>query len=485
MSNRINRIFVYSFAQFINIFITFLLSPYLSRALEKNEYAVYNQVIYLGGFFTIVCSIGLFNTINFFFAKKDNQQERITIQSLITALGLAAALLFFLLSFFFNGQLLGQLLRLFAVSFIFSFVSNYLTAVLIIHNHTRYVALCTVLITIASSAGLLVAIQKFHSIQLAFFITGIVMPALNFIILFAKARQFVFFKFSLAKAAIKNIFRVSGPLYMTNILGATYTYAAAFFVNVFAGSIAFANYKNGAIELPFISSIAYSVSAVVMPDLAKMYQERKLEEIYVLKKKMINQVICIIYPVVFYFLVFHYEFITAYFSPKYSESALIFAIYTCTCFIRINDYQDVLVASGNSKYILRSNLYYAALNIVLVIIMGYFFKGAGIAAASFVSVVFLAWMLLKYDSKVLSKKWLEFFDVKNILKLSLFCLGLLLAIYAGSRYLKLNSVTAVIYSGLLYFPVVYFVLYKFNFYDRKLVTSLTSKIPGLKKIAGV
>ena len=83
MSNRINKVFVYSFAQFVNVFIAFLLSPYLSRALEKSDYAIYNQILYVGGFFTIVFSLGLFNIVNYFFAKKDNDTERATIQSLI------------------------------------------------------------------------------------------------------------------------------------------------------------------------------------------------------------------------------------------------------------------------------------------------------------------------------------------------------------------------------------------------------------------
>lgn len=480
MSNRINKVIAYSFAQFVNVFIAFLLSPYLSRALEKTEYGVYNQVLYIGGFFTIIFSIGLFNVINYFFSKNDNEEEKITIQSLIAVLGIAASVIFFLITLFFPGQLFYQLLQLFAFSFAFAFASNYLNSLLIINNNTKYVALCTVLVTLLSSVGLLIAIQKFHSIKLAFVIIGIFAPVLNFFILFAKAKKYIFFKFSFSKSALKNIFKISGPLYLTNVLGASYIYVAAFFVNVFGGSIAFANYKNGAIELPFISTIAFSVSAVIMPDLAKMYFENKLEEIYLLKKKMINQVIFIVYPVVFYFLVFHYEFITAYFSPKYKESAAIFAVYTCTCFIRINDYQDVMVASGNSKYILRSNIYYTAVNILSVILLGYFFKGVGIAVASFISVTFLAFLLLRYDSIILSKKLLQFFEVKSILKLAVFCLLFLLMIYGVLNYYKPGSIKTILFSGILYFPAVYFILYKFNFYDRSLVKILSSKIPWFK-----
>lgn len=481
MSNRINKVFVYSFAQFVNVFIAFLLSPYLSRALEKSDYAIYNQILYVGGFFTIVFSLGLFNIVNYFFAKKDNDTERATIQSLILLLGISASVIFFVITLFFPGQLFYQLLQLFAVSFAFSFASNYLNAVLIFYNHTRYVALRTILVTVVSSIGLLVAIQQFHSIKLAFCIIGIVMPVINFILLLAKAKQYVYLKFTLTKAAVINLFKVSGPLYLTNILGASYTYVAAFFVNVFAGSIAFANYKNGAMELPFISTIAFSVSAVIMPDLAKMYNQNKLQDIYLLKKKMINQVIYIVYPVVFYFLVFHYEFITAYFSLKYKESAVIFAIYTCTCLIRINDYQDVLVASGNSKYILRSNVYYSICNILLVILLGYFFKGVGIAVASFISVVFLAFMLLRYDAILLSKKVRHFFEIKNILKLALFCLLFLLTIYWVLHYFKISSIKTIVFSGIVYFPAAYFILYKFNFYDKSIAKALLSKIPGFKK----
>lgn len=482
MSNRINKVFVYSFAQFVNVLVAFLLSPYLSRALEKTEYAIYNQVLYVGGFFTIIFSIGLFNVINYFFSKNDNQQDRITIQSLILILGIGATVIFFLVTLFFPGQLFYQLLQLYSFSFVFSFAANYLNAVLIINNNTKYVALCTVLITVLSSTGLLLAIQKFHSIKLAFFIVGIIMPLFNFVLLYGRAKKYIYLKLSFTKTSIKNIVKVSGPLYITNVLGASYTYVAAFFVNFFGGSIAFANYKNGAVELPFISSIAFSVSAVLMPDLAKMFNENKLQQIYLLKKKMINQVIFIIYPVILYFLVFHYEFITAYFSLKYKESAIIFAIYTCTCFIRINDYKDVLVASGNTKYILRSNVYYSICNIILVIVLGYFYKGVGIAVASFISVFYLAFTLLSYDAAILSVKFKDFFETDKIVKLSLLCLVFLIPFREVLNYYKTGSVNSILISSVVYFPVAYFVLYALNFFEKNIIKSIVSKIPVLKKL---
>ena len=481
MSNRINSVIAYSFAQFVNVLIAFLLSPYLSRVLEKTEYAVYNQVLYIGGFFTIIFSVGLFNVINYFFSKTDNNEEKITIQSLIVLSGITASVVFIVIRFFFPGQLLFELLQLFAFSFAFSFASNYLNAVLIINGHTRYVALRTIVVSLLSSAGLLLAFQQFHSIRLAFFVLGVIMPVFNFVILFIKAKPYIYLNFAISKAAIKKITKIAGPLYITNILGASYTYAAAFFVNFFAGNVALANYRNGAIELPFISTIAFSVSAVIMPDLAKMFNENKLQEIFRLKKKMINQVIFIIYPVVLYFLVFHYEFITAYFSLKYKESAIIFAVYTCTCFVRINDYKDILVASGNTKYILRSNIYYSICNIFLVVILGYFFKGTGIAVASFISVAFLAYTLISYDAAILSVKLADFFEPRKIFTLVILCLIFLIPVKELLHYYKAGSVTSILISGSIYVPAAYFVLYKLNYFDKKIVNSIMSKIPGFKK----
>jgi O-antigen/teichoic acid export membrane protein len=400
--------------------------------------------------------------------------------------GLSAAGLF-VFSFFagkiFENTAIPEALRLCSLATFFTYINNYLASVLVYNNQTKYVAGVSVLTSVFSVSFLYLSLNNWHSIKYALLFSQVLTPFLSGLIFFFIAKKHLLFRVGIYRQPVNTIFRSSIPLYVTSLLGSSYVYFSAFFVIFLLGDIEYANYRNGAIEIPFISTIAFSVSAVLLPDLNRYFHEGDLKSALELKKKIINQCIYLLYPVIIFFIVYNYEFIVSYFSIKYAESAIIFAIYSFTCFVRINDYQDVLITAGKSFYILKANIFYFFTNVAAVIILGLLFGIKGVAIAASFSVFSLAFMLLKKDAEIFKIRIADFFDVKNIAVLVLVSLLVSFGVkYALVYTMAPGHLLLFLLGALFYFPVVYFYILRKGWFVDSLLNIVTSRLPLLNLI---
>src|SRR5690606_2455208 len=117
------------------------------------------------------------------------------------------------------------------------------------------------------------------------------------------------------------------PLGMTTVMGVVILYTDSFMVSNMLGVKEYAIFRNGAMEVPFLSSIYGAISTIVLPELAKLWQEKKVDEVVALKGKIILNSAIVIYPFLALFLFYAQSFIVWYFGEAYVGSAMIFAIY--------------------------------------------------------------------------------------------------------------------------------------------------------------
>lgn len=483
MSNRANKVLVFSFSQIINLIINFFVSPYLSRALPKDEYSAFNQVIVILSLTGVVFSLGLQAVVFLFFSKKEESKEKIiaSLQGLILIQAVLSAVGLLIFSFFaysvFDNKAIPSSLRICFMGVFFTYINNYLTSVLIYNNKTKFVALFSVLTSFFSVSFIYISLNLWHSIKLALFFSQVLSPLLSIFFVALVVRRYLVIDIIPDRHSVKKIFRVSLPLYFTNLLGSSYLYVSSFFVIFLLGDIDYANYRNGAVEIPFISTVAFSVSSILLPDLNRYFHEGNMGAALELKKKIINQCIFILYPVIVFFIVYHYEFIVSYFSLKYAESAIIFAIYSITCFIRINDYQDVLITAGKSSYIFKANILYFLLNLFLVVILGLVWGIIGVAIAASVSVFVLAYLLISKDAKIFQIRVRDFFAVKNIIIVLAWSFLLSYSIKAALDYFfQLNHLLVFLIAASVYFPIIYIYILRKGLFLSSLVDIVVSRV---------
>ncbi len=484
MSNKANKVLVFSFSQVITLIINFFVSPYLSRALPKSDYSAFNQVIVMIGLTGVIFSLGLQAVVFLFLSKKDSRQSAIisTLQFFILLLaGLSAAGIFFFsfaASTSFANPALLTYLKVCSLSVFFTFINNYFISVLVFNNKTKQVALIAVLTSVFSVAFIYISLNVWHSIKLALLFSQVLTPFLGIVLTFMFVRKFLLFRARPDRESARTILKVSFPLYLTSILGSSYLYVSSFFVIFLLGDIEYANYRNGAVEIPFISTIAFSVSAVLLPDLNKYFHEDNKAAALELKKKIINQCIFLLYPVIVFFIVYHYEFIVSYFSVKYAESAIVFAIYSCTCFVRINDYQDVLITAGKSPYILKANILYFITNVTMVFLLGLLFGIKGVAVAASLSVFVLALILLKKDAAIFGIRIHQFFHSRQIGHLLIISFAFSLVLKCGLLYFFDFSNPAVfLVSAAIYFPVIYLFILRNGYIIPSVVDIVKRRVP--------
>ncbi len=488
MSSKANKVLVFSFSQVVSLLINFFVSPYLSRALPKPDYAAFNQVIILISLTSVLFSLGLQAVVYYFFSQRGEYQHRI-VSSLQFLILLVAALSFiclltgsFLPPSLFNTPEILYYLRFCSLAVGITFLNNYLISILVFNDRTKIVAAVVVLTSIISVTFIYISLNIWNSIRYALVFSQVIAPLTGLLINSWFARKYISWSITPDKSSCKKILKVSLPLYVTSLLGSSYLYISSFFVIFILGNVEYANYRNGAVEIPFISTIAFSVSAVLLPDLNKYFQQNKQAALD-LKIKIINQCIFLLYPVIVFFIVYHREFIVSYFSEKYAESAIVFAIYSCTCFVRINDYQDVLITAGKSSYILRANIYYFLINITMVVVLGLLFGITGVAVAASLSVFALAFILLRKDADIFGISIKDFFQVHQIALLLTISFAVSLVLkYLLEYFFRLDYVTTFIIAAAFYFPVVYIFLFRKGFIIPAVTQMLRRKIPGASYI---
>jgi O-antigen/teichoic acid export membrane protein len=487
MANKANKVLIFSFSQVINLVINFFVSPYLARALPKTDYSAFNQVIVIIGLISVLFSVGFQAVVFFFLSSKSERKKQIinTLQFLILAAGLLSAMGLLVVSFlpahFFNNPEILVYIRICSLSVLFTFINNYLISILLYNDRAKLVAFTTIFTSIFSLGFIYISLNIWGSIKSALLFSQVLTPLLSGLILSFPVRRYFIYGLNPDRQSARSIFKISLPLYFTSMLGSSYIYISSFFVIFLLGDVAYANYRNGAVEIPFISTIAFSVSAVLLPDLNKLFQEGKKGEALELKKKIINQCIFLLYPVIIFFIVYHYEFIVSYFSEKYAESAIVFAIYSCTCFVRINDYQDVLITAGKSGYILKANVLYFLINICLVVALGLLFGITGVAIAASVSVFALALILLRKDASIFNISIIEFFRIKEIaiLMLLAFTVSIVLKICL-EYFFNTGSIAAFLIAASCYFPIVYLYILRKGYIIASVVDMLRRKVPFFK-----
>jgi O-antigen/teichoic acid export membrane protein len=245
----------------------------------------------------------------------------------------------------------------------------------------------------------------------------------------------------------------------------------------------YAIYRNGAIEIPFLASIYSTISIIIMPEITQLNLDKKITQIYELKRRLSLIMACLIYPIVIFMIVMSSEFITIYLSAKYTESAVIFSLYNLILLLRINDYQDILVILKKSKTIFYSNIFSIVINIILNIVFIKFFGLIGAVVAFLMSVTFLAVLLMVRTLKETQNKVKDYFDLKKIAVILLVCLILSLLVYYLN--IQFDNVYFLILLSMLYIISVYLILIKLKLFDFTLLQPILTKIPKGDKIYNI
>ena len=259
---------------------------------------------------------------------------------------------------------------------------------------------------------------------------------------------------------------------------------SGFYVSKLLSTSDYAIYRSGAFEVPVLSTFYAAITTIILPEIHKLWsQENTRSTIISLKRRIIQYSMLVNYPVVIFLIFNSGDLITLYLSPRYYQSAVVFAIYSLFLFIRVNDYEDVIIASKNSFIIFRYYLICFLFNSVIAYFLIKLLGNTGGAISLIITVILISLLELKKSLQLLQCNLNDLFSFKTTLKIISISLAIGTLSFAGKIFfLQSASLTVkVIFVTLFYFIVTYSLLYIGNVGHIKELKNIILKLSGTDK----
>lgn len=456
--SRTKKIGILTLGQGINILVNMLFMPYMARALSYEENGTYGQVIFIVSFVVVLLSLGLPQIINVYLSDEKQSKNQTYSSSLISSIILGA--IGFILLYFFSSSIgsflkndqFAPLIKIYSVSLLVQGAGIIINTYLVFEGKVKTSISLILISNLVKIALVTLSIQLYWSLEYAFI--GI---AISHFLYFALGILFTWKRITsrITKTHIFDQIKYGFPLGVTSIVAIGILYTDSLMVSKILGTKQFAIYRNGAMEVPFISSIFGSIAAIIMPEITKLWNKKEFLVLIDLKKKVIKNSIYLIYPILIFLLFKSNSIIVLYLGENYAESALIFTIFNFTLLLRINDYSDILIASKNGKAILFYYTITLILNALLNVLFIYFWGVIGAAISTVLCMFILSILQVRKTLKIVNIKIQELFDFNQILAVLLFSTLILFSLDFAFSFVKNEFVNLVLLS-IIYFPIVYF-----------------------------
>tara|TARA_R110000868_G_scaffold64629_11_gene194153 strand:+ start:609 stop:2057 length:1449 start_codon:yes stop_codon:yes gene_type:complete len=469
----VKKITVLTFGKGLNILVNLLFLPYMARVLSYEDYGSYGQVILIAAFIGAFLSFGLSQIIYVYLSKENNPKE-VLFSNLFTLLvmGALGSILMFVLSSYtaswFNNPQLSFLVKVFSISLLFQLPFQSIISYLIFIGKVKRTVSITVSTNVLKVVLVIASIQLYNSVALA--LTAIVITYV-FQLLFAYLSIKTALIFSIDYKKCLNQLKDGFPLGLTALFGSGILYLDGLMVSKMEGVQAYAIYRNGAIEVPFIATLYASIAAIILPEVSKLYHKGALSQIVALKKKVIMNTMALIYPILIFLLFNSQDLIVLYLGDKYESSAIIFLLFNLTLLVRINNYADILIAANLGRLILR----YYSIAFLINALLNYFlileFGIIGAAISTVVSLMLLAGLQLFKTLQLLHSSFFEiihFIKSVEIILVSLASVLLLEFVFQSMT----NTTFELILKFTLFCSFIYMYLLKRNLIERNIFLQL-------------
>ena len=472
--SKAKKIGILTLGQGVNTMVNILFLPYMSRVLDYYDYGSYGQTLLVISFTGVLFSAGL-SKIIFVYLSNNENKENILTSNIIAGLilSLIGVLLIFLnaelIAFKMENIKLKPLLLIYCFNLLFFIPNQSFNSFLIYTNRVKTSIIIIVLGNLIKTLLVVLAIQIYKSINLA--LLGIVIS--QFLVFCANifiSRKNLSLNYK--KKLIFDQIKKGYPLGLTSIIGTAILYTDAVMISKLSGIKSYSIYRNGAFEVPLISTIYTSVAAIVLPEVSKLFSKKEYYKIATLKKKVIMNSIFIIYPV-FVFICFNsIEFITLYLGEKYKMSAYVFFIFNFTLLIRVNDYSDVLISANKTFKILQYYILALIINIILnyILILNLGIKGAAISTVASISL--LAFLQLRTTLKIIKTRFTDLINLKQLFYFLAFSFFIAWILDTSLTFFIKNMAIKLLSFFILFFIFISIFLSKVKYIDRNLFLQL-------------
>jgi len=154
-----------------------------------------------------------------------------------------------------------------------------------------------------------------------------------------------------ADVSSREILRFALPLGATDMVSILTGRLDTLLVVTFLSTTAVAEYQTGAFQIPFLTTIAYSVGAVYTPAFREHFSAGEPREALKLWRTSAEKVSLLVVPVSLIFFVAAPDVIALLFTEEYLAAVPVFRCYLVLTVARVTTFGNVLVAAGKPRWV--------------------------------------------------------------------------------------------------------------------------------------
>jgi len=347
----------------------------ITRVLTKDDYATYKQTLLAYSFAAPFLALGLPQALFYFLPGNENRSRSILMSNLIllAVMGFVFSLFLLLggnhlLAWRFNNQSLTLSLLILVPYPLFMLPSSALDACLVARGRVKTLAAyqsanCLGLTACVVTAGLVWRTP--NAALTAAVAWGVIAIAVAVKLMLSACPEG---PLRPERSQMLAQVKYSVPLGMAGMLGTATMLLDKIVVSSMCKPAEFAVYTNGAIELPLVGIVTYSVTAVLVPEMAQLCKQGNFAEALGMWKRSAVKCALVLFPAMCLLMVMAPQFIVTLWGQPYAQSVTPFRFYLLMLPVRIVFYGAALMAAGRGDVILTRTAIGLALNLLLSIL---------------------------------------------------------------------------------------------------------------------
>ena len=464
-------------------FLLSLLIPFfLTRLLLKEDYGSYQQLVMIYTIIQAILLFGMPQSLLYYYPRRNTSEHPLLIKQTWTILLCSALIimsLFWLGSQVIDSHHLKEYLILLGIYTSLMIFVMPIQNLLILEGKTSTAMWSMIFFTVIDIAILPTA-AWLNPTTLGI-IHGIIFTALlKLIMVLFHVYSTYFTKEISGTSYLKEQLAYGIPVGLTAMVYVINVNIDKYLVGLFFSSSIFAVYYLGSLWAPIFGWITQSAAQIVTPLMSKAHKEGKLSEIKELYRSSVSKLAFIFLPATVLLIFIAEPLIVTLFTETYIDSVPIFMIYLILLPTYSLNLGWILMASGQTKFLLKLALFMSVVNVILSYGLLVTLEGDNRLLGIPFSTVLVTWLstiiVMNRSLVTIESSFLETYPLKEMWTIAAISLVAVLPVILLSSF-SLSNILTLIFSIILFGTVFLMLAFKLKLIgdnEIKLVKSFLS-----------
>lgn len=356
-TNNFNQVLWLSVSYVCSMAVGIVSSVILSRYFDKVEYGTYKQIMYVYYILFTVFQAGLPAVFTYFLPKYGEGEGKYIVKKingLLFTLGVLCSLVLFiasgLLADLLKNQELAIGLKIFSLFPLFTLPTLGVEGIYTVHKNTKFIAFYNIVTRLLMLACIIIPVVFIkNDYRYALVGWGIASFVAFVIAIIAKNRAYK----EVDEIELPNMYRevlnYTLPIMGSALIFMVFNSATQLFISRYYGTVAFAEYSNGYMALPFVTIFVAPVRMLLTPMFAKASSSGDYSTPLTSLYNSTKQLFVLLMPLIVFSFLYAREIMQFLYGGGYVNSFIYFRIVLMFNFVEMFPFSILLTAIGKSK----------------------------------------------------------------------------------------------------------------------------------------